>query len=109
MPVATSGRSAYAAAKAAVIQLTAVAAVELAPKVRVNCVAPGFVATEASNEMIATGRLDGEAIVRRTPLARLGSVADVTNLVMFLLSDESAFMTGETMKVDGGWLSHAEL
>ena len=107
--VATSGRSAYAAAKAAVMQLTAVAAVELAPMVRVNCVAPGFVATEASNEMIATGRLDGEAIVRRTPLARLGSVADVTNLVMFLLSDESAFMTGETMKVDGGWLSHAEL
>lgn len=106
---AASGRSAYGAAKAAVAQLTAIAAVELAPTIRVNCVAPGFIATEASNELIAAGRLDGPGIVERTPLARLGGVEDVTNAVMFLLSDESAFITGETVKVDGGWLTHAEV
>jgi NAD(P)-dependent dehydrogenase (short-subunit alcohol dehydrogenase family) len=106
---AARGRSAYAAAKAAVTQLTAVAAIELAPTIRVNGVAPGFIATEASNEMIRAGRLDGDAITRRTPLARLGAVEDVTNSVVFLLSQDSEFITGETLKVDGGWLSHAEV
>jgi NAD(P)-dependent dehydrogenase (short-subunit alcohol dehydrogenase family) len=107
--VAASGRSAYGAAKAAVAQLTAIAAVELAPSVRVNCVAPGFIATEAFNAMIDAGRLDHPGIVRRTPLARLGQADDVTRAVMFLLSDESRFITGETLKVDGGWLHHAEV
>ncbi len=107
---AAAGRSAYASAKAAVVQFTSVAAIELAPAgIRVNCVAPGFIATEASNEMIAAGKLDGEAIVRRTPAGRLGDVDDVTRLVLFLLSDESRFVTGETIRVDGGWLRHAEV
>lgn len=106
---AAPGRSAYAAAKAAVAQLTSVAAVELAPSIRVNCIAPGFIATEASNAMIDAGLLDHPLIVRRTPLARLGEVEDVTKMVMFLLSEESAFVTGETIKVDGGWLAHAEV
>ncbi|HEU4976279.1 MAG TPA: SDR family oxidoreductase [Baekduia sp.] len=106
---AAPARTAYAAAKAAVVQFTAVAAVELAPSIRVNCVAPGFIATEASNEMIAAGKLDGAGIERRTPLARLGTTADVTSAVLFLLSDESRFMTGETLRVDGGWLRHAEV
>jgi len=107
---AASGRSAYAAAKAAVVQLTAVAAVELASLgIRVNCVAPGFIATEASSAMIAAGALDGPAIERRTPLGRLGEPGDVTRTVLFLLSDESGFMTGETIRVDGGWLRHAQV
>ena len=107
---AAAGRTAYASAKAAVVQFTAVSAVELAPiGIRVNCVAPGFIATEASNAMIAAGNLDGASIERRTPLGRLGDPADVTRAVMFLLSDESGFMTGETIRVDGGWLRHAEV
>jgi gluconate 5-dehydrogenase len=107
---AAAGRSAYASAKAAVVQLTAVCAVELAPLgIRVNCIAPGFIATEASNEMIAAGKLDGTGIERRTPLGRLGDPADVTRAALFLLSEESAFMTGETIRVDGGWLRHAEV
>ena len=107
---AAAGRSAYASAKAAVVQLTAVSAVELAPLgIRVNCIAPGFIATEASNEMIAAGKLDGAGIERRTPLGRLGVPVDVTRAALFLLSDESAFMTGETIRVDGGWLRHAEV
>jgi NAD(P)-dependent dehydrogenase (short-subunit alcohol dehydrogenase family) len=106
---AAAGRSAYAAAKAAVVQLTAVAAVELAPAIRVNCVAPGFIATEASDAMIVAGALDGAGIRRRTPLSRLGTVEDVTAAVLFLLSEESGFVTGETLRIDGGWLRHADV
>jgi NAD(P)-dependent dehydrogenase (short-subunit alcohol dehydrogenase family) len=107
---AAPGRSAYAAAKAAVVQFTASSAIELAPNgIRVNCVAPGFIATDASREMIATGRLDGEAIERRTPLHRLGNADDITRAVLFLLSDESSFIVGETVRADGGWLQHAEV
>jgi NAD(P)-dependent dehydrogenase (short-subunit alcohol dehydrogenase family) len=107
---AAATRTAYASAKAAVVQFTAVAAVELAPLgIRVNCIAPGFIATDASNQMIAAGKLDGAAIERRTPLGRLGDPADVTRTALFLLSDESGFLTGETIRVDGGWLRHAEV
>ena len=107
---AAAGRSAYAAAKAAVVQFTAVAAIELAPSgIRVNCVAPGFIATEASSAMIAAGTLDGAAIERRTPLGRLGSPEDIAGVVLFLLSDETRFLTGETIRIDGGWLAHAEV
>jgi NAD(P)-dependent dehydrogenase (short-subunit alcohol dehydrogenase family) len=107
---AAVGRTAYAAAKAAVVQLTAVSAAELAPHgIRVNCIAPGFIETETSAAMIAAGTLDGAAIERRTPLGRLGRPADITSVVLFLLSDDSAFMTGETVRVDGGWLQRAEV
>jgi NAD(P)-dependent dehydrogenase (short-subunit alcohol dehydrogenase family) len=107
---AAATRTAYASAKAAVVQFTAVAAVELAPLgIRVNCIAPGFIATEASNEMIAAGKLDGAGIRRRTPLGRLGDPADVTRAALFLLSEDSSFVTGETIRVDGGWLRHAEV
>jgi NAD(P)-dependent dehydrogenase (short-subunit alcohol dehydrogenase family) len=107
---AAATRTAYASAKAAVVQFTAVAAVELAPLgIRVNCIAPGFIATEASNEMIAAGKLDGDGIRRRTPLGRLGDPVDITRAALFLLSGESGFVTGETIRVDGGWLRHAEV
>jgi NAD(P)-dependent dehydrogenase (short-subunit alcohol dehydrogenase family) len=107
---AAPGRSAYAAAKAAVVQLTAVAAVELAPQgIRVNCIAPGFISTEASAQMIASGALDGAAIERRTPLGRLGEPAEITAVVRFLLGDDSRFVTGETLRADGGWLRRSEV
>ena len=107
---AAPGRSAYASAKAAVMQLTAVAAVELAPQgIRVNCVAPGFIGTEASAAMIASGALDGRAIEQRTPLGRLGDPAEITSVVRFLLGEESRFVTGETIRADGGWLRRSEV
>ena len=106
---AAVGRSAYAAAKAAVVQFTALAAIELAPTIRVNCIAPGFIATQASSELVASGKLDRHAIEQRTPLGRFGSVDDVTSAVLFLLSDGARFITGELLRVDGGWLRHAEV
>jgi NAD(P)-dependent dehydrogenase (short-subunit alcohol dehydrogenase family) len=107
---AAPGRSAYAAAKAAVVQFTAVSAIELAPLgIRVNCVAPGFINTDASASMIASGALDGGAIERRTPLGRLGEPAEITAVVRFLLGNESRFVTGETLRADGGWLRHSQV
>ena len=59
--------------------------------------------------MIASGALDGDAIERRTPLGRLGDPAEITAVVGFLLGDESRFVTGETLRADGGWLRHSEV
>jgi NAD(P)-dependent dehydrogenase (short-subunit alcohol dehydrogenase family) len=93
--------AAYQAAKAGVEHLTRAAAVELAPRVRVNCVAPGFIRTD----MNRGGHEDADfsAFVRRgTPLARWGDPEDVAPAVRYLLSDESSWVTGVVLGVDGG-------
>ena len=64
-----------------------------------NSVAPGYLETDMSASL-GTGQR--QQIVRRTPLGRLGTVADVVPLVRFLLSDEASFITGQTIVVDGG-------
>lgn len=94
--------AAYAASKGAVEALTKSLAVEWADRgVRVNCVAPGYYRTELSD-----GLLDstwGEKIVRSIPLGRTGEAEELAAAVTFLLSDQSSYMTGTTMTVDGGW------
>ena len=67
--------------------------------VRVNAVAPGFMETDMTSELTPQQKA---RIVRQTPLGRLGNVDDVSSVVSFLLSDASAFMTGQTFVVDGG-------
>ncbi len=90
----------YSAAKAAVIGFTKALAKEAAPSgVRVNCVAPGFVQTEM-NAALSSETV--EAIREETPLLRLGSPADVAGAVKFLALEESSFITGQTLCVDGG-------
>jgi 3-oxoacyl-[acyl-carrier protein] reductase len=95
-----SGVAVYSATKAALDGLTRSLARELGGhNVRVNSVAPGYF----ESDMV--GGLSEEAksrIVRRTPLGRLGTVRDVTDLVLFLLSDRASFITGQTFVVDGG-------
>jgi len=103
---AAPGRSAYASAKAAVAQLTAVAAVELAPAIRVNAIEPGFIATRAAVDMIDAGKVDAGAVTDRTPLGRWGTEDDIVGAVMFLLSDAARFVTGEILRVDGGFFRH---
>lgn len=100
-------RVAYAAAKGGVVAMTRSLAAEWAPYVRVNCVAPGYVATSMVQELVAQGRVDPEAVNRRTPFGRMAEPAEVASAVLFLASDEASFITGETIMVDGGWLSSA--
>src|SRR5499433_1340748 len=102
-----AGRVAYAAAKGGVVAMTRSLAAEWAPRVRVNSVAPGYVATPMVMELVAQGRVDPNAVNRRTPLGRMAEPAEVASAVLFLASDEASYITGETIMVDGGWVSSA--
>jgi 3-oxoacyl-[acyl-carrier protein] reductase len=94
------GMAVYAATKGGLDAMTRALARELgAWKIRVNSVAPGYLQT-AMSESLQGDQLD--KILRRTPLGRLGEPADVVGPVKFLLSDESAFVTGQLLIVDGG-------
>ncbi len=100
-------RAAYCAAKSGVAMLTKVLAIEWAErKIRVNAVGPAYVATEMTERNIAAGNVSREQIERRIPLGRLAKPTDVSDAVRFLLSDQSAFITGQSLYVDGGWLAY---
>ncbi len=94
------GQTNYVATKSGVIGMTKVWARELGKfGIRVNAVAPGFIATEMLTAM--PGKiLDG--IKTRAPLGRLGEPRDIANAYLFLASDDASFITGETLRVDGG-------
>ncbi len=95
-----SGLAAYSATKAGMDGLTRSLARELGPRgIRVNSIAPGYLETEMSGTLASTQL---QQIVRRTPLGRLGTAADVVGMVRFLLSSEAAFITGQTLVIDGG-------
>ncbi|GAB3662173.1 SDR family oxidoreductase [Actinocorallia lasiicapitis] len=89
----------YNATKAAVIHLTRQFAMELAPRVRVNAIAPGLVKTQLAR---ALWEENEAAISKELPLARLGETDDIANAAAFLAGDTSSWMTGQTMVVDGG-------
>lgn len=93
------GISMYGASKAMLISLTESLAVELGPTIRVNAVAPAVVKTR-----FATALYEGreEEVSAAYPLKRLGVPDDIGSVVAFLLSDESAWLTGQTLVVDGG-------
>lgn len=91
---------AYAASKAGLLGLTKSLAEALAPhNVRVNAIAPGLIDTEILSG-VSQDRID--TIVQSTPLGRIGHGDDIANAVLFLLSEESSFMTGQTLVVCGG-------
>ena len=95
-----NGLAAYSASKAGLEGLTRALARELGRRqITVNALAPGYVETEMSATLSA-GQL--AQIVNRTPLGRLATPRDVVGVVMFLLGDEAAFITGQTIMVDGG-------
>jgi NAD(P)-dependent dehydrogenase (short-subunit alcohol dehydrogenase family) len=89
----------YAAAKAGVRSLTRVFAKELAPRVLVNAIAPGDIDTEMTR---AAGEDFVASTIEKTPLRRLGNPAEIAALVAFLASEDAAFITGQTIVVDGG-------
>ncbi|WP_216911550.1 SDR family oxidoreductase [Nocardia noduli] len=94
--------AAYGASKAALIRLTDELAWQLGPKIRVNAVAPGVVKTKFADALYSA---DEEKAASVYPMKRLGSPEDVARLIAFLASDEAAWITGETVRVDGGLLS----
>jgi len=98
--------AAYGAAKAAVIRLTEELAWQLGPGIRVNAVAPAVVKTKFASALY-TGR--EEQVAKAYPMKRLGEPEDVAKLVGFLVSDAASWITGETVRVDGGILSTGSL
>jgi len=89
---------AYNISKAGLIHMTRQLALELAPKIRVNAVAPGVVRTRLAGALLT----DEDATARMHPLERVGEPEDVARLITFLASDASSWMTGVTVPIDGG-------
>jgi len=95
-----AGLVAYTASKGGIEMLTKVAAVELASRrIRVNCVAPGAIEVERTKLEVEDYAGTWGAV---TPLGRVGTPEDIARAVRFLASDDSAFITGQTIWVDGG-------
>lgn len=95
-----AGQSNYAASKAAVIGFTKSIAKELASRnINVNCIAPGYIDTDMTSKLNDTVK---QGILQSIPMKRIGDGNDIANAVMFLCSDESSYITGQTICVDGG-------
>ena len=88
-------------AKGAIDGLTFALAAELAPKIRVNAIAPSLTRTPLGEKLLSSDRVT-EAIAAMHPLGRLGTPEDIASLCAFLLSDEAGWMTGQIIGVDGG-------
>ncbi|MGA2521684.1 MAG: SDR family NAD(P)-dependent oxidoreductase [Acidimicrobiales bacterium] len=102
----SAGETPYSAAKAGVIALTASAALEYGPTIRVNAVAPGMIRTNLTKPLLELLPDADEHYARMTPAARVGEPEDVADVVLFLCSDLARFITGQTLVVDGGMTLH---
>lgn len=96
----------YGASKAALIRLTEELAWQLGPKIRVNAIAPGIVKTKFAAALVAAGE---DQAAQAYPMGRLGVPEDVASAVAFLVSDAASWITGETIRVDGGLLATGSL
>ena len=98
--IGTAGQANYAASKAGVIALTKSTANELASRgVRANAIAPGFISSKMTDALSEDVR---KQYLSRIPLGRFGTVEDIANAVVFLASEQSSYMTGQTLHVNGG-------
>jgi NAD(P)-dependent dehydrogenase (short-subunit alcohol dehydrogenase family) len=94
---------AYSASKSAIEGMTRAMAVELSPKgIRVNCIAPGFIATDMSAKALNNDPERKNKVMSRTPMGELGSPTDIGDSAVFLASDASKYITGVVLPVDGG-------
>lgn len=98
--IGNAGQANYVASKAGVIGLTKTSARELAARgINVNAIAPGFITTEMTDELDEQTK---EMMLSQIPLGKYGTTDDVANAVLFLASDASAYITGQTIAIDGG-------
>lgn len=101
--VGLAGAIAYCAAKGGVVQLTHAAALDLAAdKIRVNAIAPGFIETNMTKDVLATKAFN-DMVVSSTPLGHVGDVDDIANAALDLAEDSAKYVTGTIAYVDGGW------
>jgi NAD(P)-dependent dehydrogenase (short-subunit alcohol dehydrogenase family) len=100
--VTTGASVSYSASKAALIHMTRVLAVNWAPTIRVNAVGPAYIRTSLNEEWLAKAENE-KFVLDRTPLGRVGEPSDVVGAVTFLASEESSYVTGHHLLVDGGW------
>jgi NAD(P)-dependent dehydrogenase (short-subunit alcohol dehydrogenase family) len=101
-----AGEAPYAAAKAAVVALTATAALEYGPGIRVNAVSPGMIRTALTQPLLEFFPDEVERYERTTPVGRIGEPDDVADVVVFLCSKAARFITGQNIVVDGGMTLH---
>lgn len=103
-------RVCYSCAKAGVIQMTRVLGCEWAKyNINVNAVAPGYVKTYLVDDLEEKGLLDVAELAARTPLGRLAELAEIADAAVFLASEESKFIEGQTIVIDGGWTAYGYL
>ncbi|WPU99639.1 SDR family oxidoreductase [Mucilaginibacter sp. cycad4] len=94
---------AYTASKTAIEGMTRAMATELSPQgIRVNCVAPGFIATDMSAKALDNDPARKQKVMGRTPMGKLGEPADVAEAVYYLATDSAKYVTGVILQVDGG-------
>jgi NAD(P)-dependent dehydrogenase (short-subunit alcohol dehydrogenase family) len=99
-----AGMSAYSVSKSGIQMFTRVAAAEWGQHgIRINCVAPGLIATENASKDFVANNLDVDKFCANYPLQRAGRAEDVARAIVFLASDASSYITGQTLAVDGGF------
>ena len=104
--VGFANSSAYCASKGAIINITRELALELAQyKINVNAIGPGVIETDMTKDLLED-KATKETLLANIPLSRIGKPEDIANAVLFLASDNSDYITGITLFVDGGWLAH---
>ncbi|MED4584612.1 glucose 1-dehydrogenase [Brevibacillus choshinensis] len=102
--VGLPGRNAYGAAKAGMIMFTRSLASEWARYgINVNAVAPGYIKTPLVRNLLSKTSVVEDKLIRRIPFGKLGEPSDIAHAVLFLSSDQAAYITGACLPVDGGW------
>ena len=101
-----AGEAPYSAAKAGVAAITASAALEYGPQIRVNAVSPGMILTPLTEPLLQFLPHERERYERTTPVGRIGRPEDIADVVVFLCSDMARFITGQNIVVDGGMTLH---